>query len=130
MTLVEFLNARLDEDEAIARAATDGPWGATPGPWGPEATYLEAVDGWDFAVFETVKDARHAARHDPARVLAEVAAKRKIVEEHPIRKSGDEEGCECNYDREWGWAEEGACGTLRALTSVYAGHPDYDPTWR
>src|SRR6266851_9644248 len=71
--LVVFLNARLRDDEAAARAAAPGPWrGRDAGSWsevapakgtGPEAA-----------------DTEHIARHDPARVLREVAAKRAILE--------------------------------------------------
>src|SRR5690554_5666985 len=58
--LVEFLRAQLDEDERVARAA-DG-----------ESYWLDEGDA--------TGDFLH--HHDPARVLAEVAAKRRILELH------------------------------------------------
>jgi hypothetical protein len=98
--LVEFLRAALDEDERVARAATPGPWrweepsdsewptydqslvsdgkadGGEPAAvllgWGHDASGIEAEQA----------DRDHIARHDPARVLAEVAAKRAILDRY------------------------------------------------
>src|SRR5262245_61279539 len=68
MTLVEFLNARLDEDEQAAKA-----------------TKQHGVDYWrqrdDWAEL-SAPAVVHAQRHGPARVLAEVQAKRRIIELH------------------------------------------------
>jgi hypothetical protein len=89
--LVVFLNARLDDDERIARAAakeTDRDWDATVDP-DPRYTYRAflAGDNDPFAEvsFFTAWEAEapnimpHIARHDPARVLADVQAKRAII---------------------------------------------------
>jgi hypothetical protein len=91
--LVEFLTARLDEEQAGAEAARDAHVGlyATEGDaeWrvadGGEGVYTEAhginvvVDGHGY-----LRDAvaAHIARHDPARVLGEVKAKRAILALH------------------------------------------------
>lgn len=64
MTLVEFLAARLDDDEAVAQRAAR--WNEGCRDW--------ATDG--------EPDWEHIARHDPARVLREVEAKRRIVAMH------------------------------------------------
>jgi hypothetical protein len=56
--------------------------------------------------------AAHIARHDPARVLAECEAKRRIVEMHA-------------YQEEHFTPDE-----LRALALPYADHPDYREEWR
>jgi hypothetical protein len=75
MDLVEFLKARLDEDEAAARKAAafkyDRP---TDAPW--ERARLAVEQGTALSSDE------HIARHDPARVLREVEAKRTILERH------------------------------------------------
>lgn len=83
--LVEFLGARLDEDEALAlkQPKTD-------------------VRRWAHYLMW--------ARFSRARVLAEVAAKRAIVEFH--RADGDQ------------------CGTLLALAQPYADHADFQDAWR
>jgi hypothetical protein len=98
MTLVEFLKARLDEDEQVAKAASD--------PGGPHlpAAQLE-----------------HARRHDPARVLAEVEAKRRIIDaHHPV------DPCDA-HDASF---ETISCDTLLLLALPYADHSDYDEAWR
>jgi hypothetical protein len=116
-TLVEFLHARLAEDEQVARVATPGPW-----RWA--------------ALGEATTD--HIARHDPARVLAEIDAKRRIVDMH----SGHHE-CAA-WDRhstdltptdhtdtvlvDRGYTHEDD-PTLRLLALPYAAHKDYRAEW-
>jgi hypothetical protein len=120
MQLVDFLLQRLDEDEAVARAATNGAWEAENFPDGFSPMVI--ADG--MAVCETfdkprLADANHIARHDPARVLADVKAKRAVVE-----------GCAPYDDMQVRRQTRTLAGNvLRALASVYADHPDYDATW-
>lgn len=57
----------------------------------------------------------HIIRHDPARVLREVEAKRKVVDRYAwLREHGD------TGDARW---------VLPLLAAVYADHPDYRPEW-
>jgi hypothetical protein len=81
--LVEWLRYRLDEDERVARAAIVG---GGSGRWAEDSAWLtDMLDplpsqrrerpGWVPMI--TRKDVAHIARHDPARVLAEVEAKRR-----------------------------------------------------
>ncbi|MDT9688182.1 DUF6221 family protein [Streptomyces sp. P9(2023)] len=97
--LIAFLRARLDEDEQTARAASDG--------W-----YL--YDPEQAIAFVPVEDTQHIARHTPARVLAEVDAKRRIL--------NDLWG---GPDHEDMWAHH-----IRLLALPYADHPDYRDEWR
>lgn len=76
MTLAEFLLARLGEDQAAAEAAANRRWITQDNII--ELHPMHEDDG--FMSFPTRADARHAANWDPARVLAEVDAKRRIVE--------------------------------------------------
>lgn len=138
MTIIEFLTARLDEDEERARRATQGVWKI----WG--MAVMADQDGTSSAdtavdVAHTVMadehgkprtfDAQHIARHDPARVLAEVEAKRRIVSLHhePVSwQPGRDPSCS-SID----YAEDSTdCETLRALALPYADHPDYREEWR
>lgn len=112
--IVEFIKARLDEDEAIADAAVRFDYGVTN--WCDEGDHVN----------------RHIARHDPARVLREVAAKRALLDAHCTDpKYGGTEclGCHANFQEEYWTQDINKCPTLRAIASVYSDHQDYDPTW-
>ena len=94
--LARWLSAQLDEDERIAKAATPGPWRAHDthlGQYGHAATVLSgegndtdlrawlpsmSQEPWDEAR-NVWADAEHVAAHDPARVLREIDAKRKLL---------------------------------------------------
>jgi uncharacterized protein DUF6221 len=109
--LVAWLNAQLDDDERVARAATPGPW-----QWvelGGRVKLALVADGrpWQMVlpsatpdVYPQVADAAHIARHDPTRVLADIAAKRAILPYLADR-------------------------VLRHLATAYADRPGYQPEW-
>lgn len=107
MTLVEFLRARLAEDELIAKRAAamtadfDEP--------------LSIIEGDELVLLAT----------NPARVLAEVEAKRRIADEHGPNEYGLCDVCVLNDD-----ARRAPCPTLRLLALPYASHPDYRQEWR
>lgn len=91
MSLIEFLRARLDEDEG---SVTSGDCRCKFGlPRRPDCA---------------------------DRVLAEVDAKRRIVE------LAAEYIPELEHGDNGEWALD---ATLRLLALPYADHPDYDPTW-
>ena len=114
--LVEFLRARFDEDEAAAKA------------WLPFGNPDAAARA-------------HIARHDPARVLRQVDAQRRIVDEHTPEQGVPYEGGDENDPSTWvpccsncqvGVVHEGdwPCLHLRLLALPYDTHPDYDERWR
>lgn len=85
--LVAFLRARLDEDEQLARDLDGARWQRQT-LVGDEYNFGEVVEvgggpvascGVEFNEDGEIR-AAHIARHDPARVLAEVAAKRRLSE--------------------------------------------------
>jgi len=132
--LITWYLAQLDEDEAVARAATDGHWYAKEARYAPkygegvnaDVCVEGATDGYTVVVGEpegfgacALEDAVHIARHDPAHVLADIAAKWAIVEIH-----GREHWCPNHL--EW---DEGPCQTLRLLASALSDRPGYDPAW-
>jgi hypothetical protein len=120
--LIAFLRARLDEDEAAARAAGAGTWNIDDGMCcvvDPEEGQIAA--GEHHGSIRT-RHVEHMARWDPARVLAEVAAKRAVLELHD-----DPSGLHVCEDQ---LADASECRTLRAVAQPYASHPDFDPTWR
>ncbi|GAA1114875.1 DUF6221 family protein [Nocardiopsis composta] len=100
MTIVDFLNARLDEDERAAHAASPGTGG-------------------------------------PGRARADVAAKRRIVNEYvrayreqmsAVAGASGTRGGTPGAPEAWGalhaWRK-----AVEHLAAAYAGHPDYDRSW-
>jgi len=125
MTLTEFVLARIAEDEAVARSRewprrlADALWAASePDEEDAPGTVNPLHDaGWDDAydLARSVQQAAHSAGLDvdPARVLAECEAKRRIVE--------------------WCQTDEGGfhwSTVLEPLAAIYADHPDYRDDWR
>lgn len=138
--LVEFLTARYDEDERDATARR----GIFPSPsvqddgyvWlhirpGGNAVitrYPRPVEGYDdMAKLRNWADTEHGWTQ--ARILAEVDAKRRIVDLHgpADHEFSDVEVCS-TCDR--GGPLPYPCPTLRLLALPYADHPDYDEAWR
>lgn len=106
MTIVEFLEARLDEDEADATEA-DG----------------DRLLAWSKHDKMVIVDSGFMQTFTPSRILREVAAKRAIIADH--RRFMAEERRRMN-----GWVpNEWDLPTLKALASVYSDHPDYQQEW-
>ena len=138
MTIEEFVEARITEDEATAQTAAgrSGDWHSDEGgvlggqmhePYydgdKPSAEFTIVYDeGWPLA-----SEAVHIARHDPARVLRQCAALRLILTEHDRTPGGHCSVCrEFDYRRDYD-AVAWPCPTVRAVASVWSDHPDYRP---
>ncbi|WP_406227378.1 DUF6221 family protein [Streptomyces anthocyanicus] len=119
--LVQWLSAQLDADQAKAQAIGEETW---------EARYVDSVNdypdtatvrlpgGDDVAVMErySMRDAEHIAAWDPARVLREIDAKRRIVDRYAwLREHGD---------------TGNMAGVLQVLALPYANQPGYRDEWR
>lgn len=149
MTLTEFLTARHDQDEAAARKAADesaAEWqyASVHGSMQVQTVALLGSPGYEYhlpVAFDqeglsdsvTEKAGLHIARWDPARVLAEVEAKRRIVEWHRPTSAppGYLPNCEgCWEDSGMDGAPTYPCRTLRFLALPYADHPDYREEWK
>ncbi|HEX8005693.1 MAG TPA: DUF6221 family protein, partial [Trebonia sp.] len=136
--LIAFVRARLGEDEAAAAAASDGPWTAWRGQPGlglrqlEYAVTLPGQNSGSFASIATASwmDAEHIARHDPARVLREVEAKRAILAQiAPWMDSAEDDHW---YERGVGEQPpyEGSVLLMKLLAAVWGGHPDYRSEWK
>jgi hypothetical protein len=146
MDIVEFLTARLDEDEQAALGVSDGPrkpeewvakqwpYGTAPRNWAVDCPFGAVVVDGSFRA-----SAEHIARHDPARVLREVAAKRRTLARHRPA-TGEEIGWYVYAGACFGCGTEGEfadprtrkindCPELRDVIATYAEHPNYNPSW-
>lgn len=115
-SLVEFLLARIDEDESAAKVAS-----AVAVNTIGERNGLSEHDHWTGGVIVSRE-----------RLLAECAAKRRIIELHFEHQE--------TIDGEWGCCHSapqiraGECDgsdddLLLALAAPYASHSDFDPSW-
>lgn len=128
--LVTWLRAQLDEDEEEARDfnfcewTADGDAVTAPAIAGPRDGTRIIGEGMPFALAEWV------ARHDPARVLREVEAKRRILDLH--RRGESDECVVCDVGAQscgcLGWGDY-PCATLRLLALPHANRPGYRDEW-
>ncbi|MGW6741614.1 DUF6221 family protein [Streptomyces sp. NPDC055025] len=160
--LPQFLRDRLDEDyeaarrtlgtNVMARVLRGQPaprW--VPSPEGDAGIW--DTDGTPRVKFVWARERDHIVRHDPARVLADVEAKRQIVDASAARCPV---GCRVEHSysgscmlrsvgpaweadgERWVHGENGeptrprhtAEWTLRLLALPYDGHPDYRQEWK
>lgn len=148
MDIAEFLTARCDEEAAALQQIEDHsePW---RGRWGIKSGTLYTYNGWCLAALMVTEALsgrwrpgvlEHIVRYDPARVLADLAAKQGMLALHrPERDLRIRDGryvedppkcsiCFQPYPKR-GSAEPWPCPTLRYLAAPYVAHPDYDPAW-
>lgn len=122
LTITAFLEQRIAEDEAVARAAYGG--AESGGQWWVDGPAEVSRKFWIYATGEKFKHestAQHIARHDPARVLADCVAKRTIVESCRV----DYEDSLTSGDDTMALATE----VLMGLASIWADHADYRAEW-
>jgi hypothetical protein len=120
MTLTEFLEQEISKDEEVARTAAG--WDRTgrervPGVWVRSGVNsVESVRGlvvYGDGPAPDDAEVEHIARHDPARVLAECEAKRRIVASAgTMERYGDE------------------MEILALVALPYASRPGYRNEWR
>lgn len=136
--LIELIRSAIDEDERIALAATRGPWrwhrydDGDPVLYGDQDELVISVFGHDDPLL-CIEQANmdHIGRFDPKRMLAAVAAKRKILVRHTPERGTSQlpcHGLRCSYcweiDREGSHGEYGnsvawPCPDLLALAEGY-----------
>jgi hypothetical protein len=136
--IVAFVNARLDEDEREATWAAEEAGGAA---WTIRSTDVVLADDTDRYVSgnaqNEVRD--HIARYDPARVLTDVAAKRRLLDLHEPIPSCSAGILQCRHCADLCHSGSGLscdspdapypCPTVRLLAASFAAHPDFDPAW-
>lgn len=139
MTLTDFLLARIAEDREAAEKASQGRWKL----WGMQVmadTFGDSNVDHAALVANTqfVDDngkprtwnAHHIAQWDPARVLAECEAKRRIVNDAGFAAHQAEINNRTPATEPVFAAALLAFHVLAHLARPYADHPDYDRDWR
>lgn len=108
--LIAFLNARLNEVERLARDALEE-------PDAPRETWYPYPDRLARCLYD--------ARHDPARVLRDVEADRRLLAEW-LKAEADPA-----IDDQW---NAGLAAGLRLAVQIrtarYGDHPDYREEWK
>jgi hypothetical protein len=134
--LVAWLRARLDEDEQAARAARDDvSHAADPrGEWRWRGTHdalyarhIEVAVGPHGPLGEGL--AEHIARWDPVRVLAEVAAKRRTIDDYTEARTSSQTEPNPAAQHEWEVIARVLELQVRRFASVYAGRPGWRSEW-
>lgn len=121
--LIAFLRARLDEAETMANTAR----GSIPvrrpsdGNARPRRVDQQMLD-------------MYVVTFKPERMLADIEAKRRIIDEHAITQTyatgQDLRRVQIDVCKTCSNKHGVPCATLRALALPYTGHPGYQPEWR
>ena len=114
MNIAQFLEARIDEDEAQLASTPTAAQQLDDFDYGGTDDYLRFTIGY-------------------GRAVAECAAKRAIISQAE-EATGDRgtviaEHCGSDAERAQSWAEDPGELILKALASVYSDHPDYQQEW-
>ena len=126
--LIAFVTARLDEDEAAAKAAArkrNAPWRSEKLQTdlagrvnnSPEGASPSERDRGFVASTNSRSIADHIARHDPARVLREITAKRAVIRRYEDAAFGAEDTVNVLYL------------VVSDLSGCWSDHPDYRQEW-
>lgn len=136
--LIAFLRARLDEREAKARAFPEEHrrW-RDAGYVDDRGGRLEALDIGRTVVFAGPGDdgplqaveVQHIADNDPAFVLDDVAAKRRIID-LVLDEDNGVISADRSIESEWGCTSDLHEQLLKLLALPYAGHPEFREEWR
>lgn len=137
--LVAFVEARLAEDEAAAEGVTAGPWRYNPDKmWnlpgqhfgeefiaaGPLDRPICVAATGDADDPQSMTDAAFIARHDPARVLREVEAKRRLLKEYREAQAY----YTANRSAPAGEVQ-GLWTAVQLLAAPFADHADFRTDW-
>lgn len=132
-SLPDFLLARIADEQAeaeaaivVLKAANESVEWWVDGP-GEKSGKFWIYDTGEKFTHEAI--AAHIARHDPARVLADCAARRAIVE-FAVDNTGAAKAQRATGVGDYFIAAaETASTILRVMAQPYADHPEFDQAW-
>ena len=151
MDITEFLTACVAEDEVVAKAVGVGmrdTWHTIEWYDGqfkngrPVSVDIHGLAGTPITSCGALlrQDGEHIARHDPARVLREVAAKRRVLARHRSPAEGEWRpgdfdrycvGCQVDIDTGVPYTDDiNDCPELCDMASVYADRPGCKEEWK
>jgi len=137
MDITEFLTACLEEEAAMARAAAafyddaDQDGVSWEGHAGTDLNgYTRFWIAPHLGAVNDVASGLHINRHDPAHVLREVAAKRRVLERHHDDDGDGCYGCGFGNDEERMVKDVNDCPELRDMASIYDDRPGYKEEWK
>lgn len=110
--LAAFVTARLAEEEAAAKAASGLAWMSVIHARVTEVDMVPAMN--------------HLCRHDPARMLRDIEAKRKTIDAAIIAWN---ESCSPT-DAFWSGLAPTLISLVKQMATVWNDHPDYDERWK
>lgn len=146
--LITWIHAQLDDDERMARAAIGGgrwhysngdsvgAWTLYDEEWAIASLETYRTEAYDYAermpafrsplYVDADANGTHIARWDPVSVLADIEAKRLVID--VLR--GFEPNDQWESQPDMGQRENNAAGALRALALPYANRPGHRAEWR
>lgn len=134
MSLRDFLAARLAEDEAVARAAADfgADWRFADDIFpSDDSRHPGSIIAGSYGCGIPDQYGNHVVRHDPARVLRDVEAVRRVLRMYDNAVAAVAAGSLSARNRAQDETAVEMLGeVLRALAAAHADHPDYREDWR
>lgn len=115
---VDFVRARLDEDEAIAKAVPHLERHERQGQYGLRFLSVESD--------HSHQDTAFVDQFDPSRRLREIAVMRRIVDACEATSEDDRMDAGTGY---WEVAQEALLIAVLDLTTIWSDHPDFNSEW-
>lgn len=127
--LSRFVRARLDDDQRMAAAHRQH---SPSWDFDDAANEIrDALNAGTVAFVPHAADGEHMARHDPARALVEVHAKRRMIDNYEMMLHAAQTEPVPHPEMLAVYEMKAATWhtALRLLALSYADHPDYRPEW-
>lgn len=143
--IIEFIRARLDEDAGLVETIREGrcptpTWVSEPNERGSWPILREIDDSTPIGYIADGRwEVQHVVRHDPARVLRGVEAKRQLVDMHAPDGLVDlvslyswctHCGRPLNVNEPCADLDPWPCRHIRLVASEWSDHPDYRAEWK
>jgi len=123
--LVAFLRARLKDDQDVAESTRQA--SLSWRNFDMDGELRDDVNAGTVCIVPADEDRAHIARWDPQRVIAEVAAKRRIIDAWQAVYDDIQEPYTGDQRMGEGFGLDHA---VQCLATAYADHPDFREEWK